>query len=264
MRTENPLISVCINCDTRSESSQQDGLFNGTVNADYLTDGIENKRKFFDGFDIEIIVFIDEHNPVDNKTLDALRSIADTVIIRKHSHEISFNDYNYLNCLSVARGKYVCHIDGDMGLFTASRAPIDKMLQWLEQVKFVSYPSYWSPVAIDDPTFGGRMWASTRFFICKRETLNFDALRKCIEEPNWAYEKFGDVPRRCNWLEHFLTLANENSVYYPPIEPDSYLIFCWGRYEKFTLMRLNNQSYEEVRDWVSSKGNIQYPCDVFC
>lgn len=256
-----PLISIVINCDTRGEKNEQTGLFNGVVNNDFLTDGVFNKIKFFDGFDIETIVFIDEHNPVDEKTLNYLRSIVDCVAIRKHTNEVSFNDYNYLNALSLARGKYIAHLDQDTAAFTRSKDSIQYMLDLLEQYKFVSYPSAWSPSAVDDPSFGGRMWASTRFFLCKRETLNFDTLKKCVEEPNWAYENFGDVPRRCNWLEHFLTLTNDNSVYYPPIQTNNYTIFTWENYETYTLRRLNEYTYDEIFNWHNSHP-IHYPNNV--
>lgn len=256
-----PLLSVVINADTRSEKDEQTGLFNGAVNNDFLTDGVFNKIQFFKGFDIETILFIDKHNEIPEKTLEYIHSICDTVVIRKHTHEESFNDYNYLAALQLARGEYVAHFDQDTAAFTSSPDIINKMISCLEQVKFVSYPSYWSPNAVDDPTFGGRMWASTRFFMCKRETLRFDELRECIREPNYAYDKYGDVPRRCNWLEHFLTLTNGNSVFYPPMEIDSYTIFSWGKYEKWTLRRLNEQPYEDIRKWLDIHP-IVYPNDI--
>lgn len=259
-----PDISVVINCDTRSQKDTQGGLFAGVVNTDFLTDGIFNKKKFFNVFDIEIILFIDEHNPVDEKTLNYIRDICDVVCIRKHTDEHAFNDYNYLSALSLARGKYVCHFDQDVAAFTLSPEPIHQMIRLLEQYSFVSYPSHWSPRAVDDPSFGNRTWASTRFFICKKEAIKFDELRKMIEEPNWGYEKYGDSPRKCNWTEHFLSLMNNDSVYYPPIDYNSHMIFTWGRYEGCILQRLNNQAYEEVRDWVLMKGGIQYPVDVYC
>jgi len=135
------------------------------------------------------------------------------------------------------------------------------LVDLLETYKFVSYPSIWSPVAVDDPTFNGRMWASTRFFMCKRETLKFDVLRNCIEEPEWAYKIFGDVARRCNWLEHFLTLTNNNSVYYPSIQTDKLTIFTWENYETYTLRRLNGYTYDEIYNWHSSHP-IFYPNNV--
>jgi len=255
-----PKISVIINCDTRSQKDEQTGLFGGVVNLDFLSDGIFNKKKFFDGFDIEVIVFIDEHNPVDEKTLSYLRTICDTVVVRKHTHENGFNDYNYLSALSLARGNYIAHFDQDTAAFTFSPEPVQELINLLEQYKFVSYPSYWSPNAVHDPSFGGRMWASTRFFMCKRETLKFDVLRNCIDEPEWAYKTFGDVPRRCNWLEHFLTLTNDNSVYYPPIQTEKLSIFTWEKYETYTLKRMNELPYEEIYKWHNTHP-IFYPCN---
>lgn len=254
------MISIVINCDTRPQKNEQTGLFGGVCNEDFLTDGIFNKIKFFDGFDTETIVFIDEHLPVSEKTLEYLRSICTTVVVRKHTSENSFNDYNYLSALSLARGALVAHYDQDVAAFTSSKESVQSLIDLLETYKFVSYPSIWSPNAVDDASFGGRMWASTRFFMCKRETLKFDALRNCIEEPEWAYKTFGDVPRRCNWLEHFLTLANGNSVYYPPIQTEKLTIFTWERYETYTLRRLNELPYEEIYKWHDSHP-IFYPAN---
>lgn len=258
------MISLVINCDTRAEKNQETGLFNGVCNEDFLTDGILNKIAFLKGFEIETIVFIDEHLPVPEKTLEYLRSIVDCVVLRKHTNEEKFNDYNYLSALALARGEIICHIDQDTACFTSDETPIKKMIQLLEDYKFVSYPSHWSPNAVYDESFGGRMWASTRFFMCKRDTLKFDTLRRCLETPDWAYETFGDSPRKCNWLEHFLTLSNSNSVYYPEIELDKYAVFSWASYEKWTLRRLNELPYQEIKNWISSKGGIQYPVDVRC
>ena len=257
-------ISIVINCDTRPEKGTADGLFSGTSNEDYLTDGVFNKINLFKGFDIETILFIDEHLPVTENTLEYIRSIVDTVIIRKHTNENSFNDYNYISALSLARGEIVCHADQDTACFTSGKEYIEELINYLDKYKFVSYPSHWSPRAVDDPSFGNRTWASTRFFMCKRKTLMFDILRGCIEEPEWAYATFGDSQRRCNWLEHFLTLSNGDSCYYPPIELDKGAIFSWGSYEKYTLRRLNELSYEDVVKWVTGQGGIQYPVDVNC
>lgn len=244
-----PLISLVINCDTRPQKNEQTGLFGGVCNEDFLTDGVFNKIKFFDGFDKEVIVFIDEHLKVSDSTIEYLRNMVDVVVVRKHTSENSFNDYNYLSALSLCRGDIVCHFDQDVAAFSSSKESVQSLIDLLETYKFVSYPSIWSPNAVDDPSFGGKMWASTRFFMCKRETLKFDILRSCIEEPEWAYKTFGDVPRRCNWLEHFLTLTNNNSVYYPPIQTDKLTIFTWETYETYTFRRLNGFTYEQIFEW---------------
>lgn len=102
-----------------------------------------------------------------------------------------------------------------------------------------------------------------QIFLCKKEALKFEELKNCVIEPNWGYEKYGDSPRKTNWLEHFLTLTNNDSCYYPPIELDEYAIFSWGSYDKFILQRLNNIPYKQVKEFIESNGGIQYPCDVF-
>tara|TARA_R110000868_G_scaffold243012_1_gene498716 strand:+ start:1883 stop:2668 length:786 start_codon:yes stop_codon:yes gene_type:complete len=259
-----PTISLVINCDTRPAKDSADGLFSGTSNEDFLTDGIANKIKFFEGFDIETIVFIDEHLPISDDTLQYLRSIADTVVVRKHTSEPGFNDNNYLSALSLATGKYVCHCDQDTALFTSSAEPINKMIGWLESWDYISYPSHWSPKAVDDPTFD-HVWASTRFFICKRETIDFTELRWMMADYNRCYEKY-PANRKCFWTEHWLGLIARDKgkgVFYPAIVDSDCLIFSWGRYEQWLLRRLNGYSYQQVLDWVISKSGIQYPNDVF-
>lgn len=254
-------LSLVINCDTRPPKGTVDGMFSGTSNEDYLIDGILNKQKFFSGFDIETIVFVDKHTEIPKSVIDYLHSTCDTVIIRKHTNEPSFNCYNYLDALSQARGQYVCHCDQDTSLFTSGEDYIRELIAHLDNYKFVSYPSMWSPKAVHDESFGNRTWASTRFFICKRETLKFDVLRQCVEEPEWAYQQFGDSPRRCNWLEHFLTLSNNDSCYYPPVDIDKGLIFSWGSYEKYTLRRLNEYNHDQIKEWQQTHP-LYYPNDI--
>lgn len=256
-----PLISVVINVDTRGQRDEQDGLFNGVCNEDFLTDGVFNKIKFFDGFDIETIVFIDEHLPVSEKTLEYLRSIVDCVVVRKHSNELNFNDYNYLSSLALARGKYIAHFDQDTAAFSRNKESVQYMLDLLEQYKFVSYPSIWSPNPVDDATFNNFWWASTRFFICKRDAIKITELEECIKEPEYCYQKYGDRPRRCNWTEHFIAHMNNNSVYYPPIQTNNYTIFTWEKYEQYTLRRMNEFTYDQVYEWHNSH-QIFYPNNV--
>lgn len=257
------LISLCINCDTRPERNNLSGdSLTGVVNEDFLTDGIFNKIRFLYGFEFEVIVFIDEHLPIPEKSLDYIRSICDCVVIRKHTQEDKFNDYNFLASMYLGRGDYIMHVDQDTSMFARDKEYLQELINLLETYKFVSYPSYWSPRAVHDDSFGKRTWASTRFFICKRETLQFDTLIHCLKDADWAYATFGDSPRRCNWLEHFLSLANNDSVFYPPIEPQKGIIFSWGRYEKWTLRRLNEYSYDEIIKFLEAHP-IQYPNDVY-
>lgn len=260
-----PDISIVINCDTRGERNQQTGLFNGVVNLDFLTDGVFNKIAFFKGYDIETIVFIDEHNKVDEKTLSYLRSICDTVVVRKHTHEPLFNDMNYISAMGLARGKYIAKFDQDTACFTSSKQPIENMIEWLEVYDYVSYPSWWSPNPVLDDSFD-HWWSSTRFFMCKRETIDFTELRWMMGDYDRCYEKY-PVNRKCFWTEHWLGMLSKykgKGVFYPPIDLQNYTIFSWGSYEKYTLRRLNELQYSEIVNFINSKGGIQYPNDVFC
>jgi hypothetical protein len=259
-----PQISIVINCDTRKPKNEQHGLFDGVVNQDFLTDGIFNKMAFFEGFDIETIVFIDEHNPVPEATLIYLRSIVDTVVIRKHTHEEKFNDWNYWSALALARGEIVCHFDQDVCAFASGKEAVQEMIDILEYHDYVSYPSHWTPYPTHDPNYD-YYWCSTRFFMCKRETLDFTEIKKCLQDMDYLYGKYPASVKN-PWFEHIIALISKytgKGVYYPKIDLSKLIIFTWGRYDSYTLRRLNEQSYLEVSEWVGKRG-IHYPVDVYC
>jgi hypothetical protein len=258
-----PTISVIINADTRPQRDEQTGLFSGVCNEDFLIDGIFNKIQFFKGFDIETIVFIDEHLPVPDKTLEYLRSMCDCVVIRKHTKEEKFNDWNYWSALMLARGTYIAHFDQDSAAFTSSPEAVQDFINGLEVYDFISYPSHWSPAPVHDPNYD-YYWCSTRFFMCKRETLDFTEIKKCLQDSDYLYGKY-PASVRTPWAEHILGLISKytgKGVYYPPIQLDRIAIFSWANYEQWVLRRLNEYSYGQIVEFINSKGGIQYPNDI--
>lgn len=251
-------VSICINVDTRPENDTNKEMFRGVVSRDFLYEGVINKINLFKDFSKEVIVFCDEHEPIEEKTLMAMKSVCDTLVIRKHNKSFeyqddfpAFNDFNYIQCLSQARGRFVFHFDGDVAAFTSSSKPIKEIMNKLEEVPFVSYPSIWSPNPVDDPSFENHFWVSTRFFACKRSTLDFTEIIKCQLDYDYWKEKYPRA-RLCHWLEHLLC-KHPNDVYYPPLQFDRFILFVWDDYEKYILQRLNNQSFEDVNNWVCSK-----------
>lgn len=262
-----PLISCVVNIDSRPENDTNQQMFNGVVSRDFMYDGIVNKRKLFEGFDAEFIVFCDEHEPLTEKQVSDLRQVSDVLIIRKHNKKFediepyaAFNDLNYMNALSMARGKYVFHFDGDVSAFTSSTQPIQEYIDLLEQYDYVSYPSIWSPNPVHDESFGGKYWVSTRFFCCKRTTLDFSEIMKCQLDYDYWKDTY-PVPRLCHWTEHILSSISWHKgkgVYYPPVQFERFILFTWENYHKYTLQRLNGQSFEEVNNWVCSK-SFHYP-----
>ena len=259
-------ISIVINADTRQERDVFGGNnLTGVVSRDFLVDGVINKIKAFDGFEKEVILFVDEHQKIEDKLLDEIRDNVDTLILRKHTDWNLYNDDYYIQALEMARGEYIFHFDQDTAIFTSSKDCIQEYLDLLEKYDYVSYPSAWSPNAVDDPSFD-YLWCSTRTFCCKRETIDINEMRRCLGDYDYAFETY-PASRKCGWTEHYLGLISKykgKGVYYPPIQYHKMMIFSWGSYEKYILKRLNYQSYQEVKDWVLSKGGILYPNDVYC
>lgn len=265
-----PKISVVINADTRPQNDSEGEMGKGVVNLDFLVHGVVNKINFFVGFDIEVILFVDVHEPLHPMTIAELHRICDTVVLRKHRPWGSencaekHNDYNYLHALSLARGEYVAHFDMDMAAFTRDEQPILQMLEWLEKYAFVCYPSEHSPAPCHDDSFD-YWWASTRFFICKREQLNIGGIAHCLHNKmyfdNWYKSK-----KDLHWMEHIIgrmvKFHNMYPVFYPPFDLTNYAIWSWKSYINGTLPKLNRMQYDKVGEYINECNGIFYPCDL--
>lgn len=258
-------ISLIYNCDTRPQNNEFGGNnLQGVCNSDFITDGLYNVKKFLSGFDVETIMVIDEHLQLSESDLAYVRKNTDCLLIRKHTDEPKFNDWNYWRSLMLASGDIIIKIDQDTACFANSSEPIQNLINLLEQYDYISYPSMWTPRAHTASEYD-YMWCSTRFMMCKRETLDFTEIKKCLEDSDYLFNKY-PASIQNPWMEHVIGLIskyNGKGVYYPPIEEDNYLVFSWAFYEKCTLRRLNELPYNEVKAWVTERG-IYYPVDVRC
>lgn len=255
-------VSIIINCDTRPENNSENGLTKGVVSRDFLTDGLLNKVKFFSGFELEVIMCIDEHEPIAEEDFNYMKTLASTIVIRKHTDEPKFNDWNYWRALAMASGDIICHFDQDSVAFSSSPSAVQEMIDLLDKYDYVSYPSHWSPNPVVDLNYD-YWWCSTRFFMCKRTTLDLTEIKKCLEDSGYLYEKYPASVRN-PWMEHVLGLTAKytgNGVYYPPMELDKLAIFSWGSYDKWILRRLNGYSYDEIKNWLNSHP-ILYPNNI--
>lgn len=260
------MISLVINVDSRPQSTEAGAIGSGVTCNDLLVPTVQNKINFFKGFDIETILHIDEHNHVSTYTLGLLREMCDCVIVRKHSKHYRgidnfgpFNDINYLQALSMARGEFIAHFDQDMIAFSHSQDQVNNLLWFVESntYKYVSYPSSASPRCVDDPSFGDHIWASTRFFMCRKETINLTELEDAIWDNQAFYKKYGTPPRVHPWTEHFLGQACGYSVFYPPLSND-YLISPIHKYKEGVLDKLNKLPYDEIGNKLIAAGAHSY------
>jgi len=261
-----PLISVVINADTRNGFQHHDTIaekmFDGCRSLDFLIDGVETKKRFFSGFDIETILFIDQHIEIPSTKLEKIRDLVDVLVIRNHTNEPNFNDFNYVSALQLARGEIIAHFDQDTNAFASLPLVIQKQIDLLNTYDYISYPSYWSPLAINDDSFN-YSWASTRYFLCKRETLDFTEILKCQRNYEYFIETY-QPSRVCHWIEHILgaiATRKGKGVYYPPMNLNEYAVFSWGAYKSGTLKYLNQLDYGGILNWLNSNP-IVYPCDI--
>lgn len=260
-------ISLVINADTRPGCDAEcskigdfgQGSLQGCRSWDFLIDGVINKHRFLSGSDAEIetILYVDIHNPIPKRIQMKIEALQDCGYITKlitaqHSRaRHRWNDWLYIDALCHATGEYVAHFDADAAAF--SRSPmIPPYVELLKTFKYVCQPS-----ATADH---GMTHASTRFFICRRETLDLDELGRCLDD---GYRQAKFPGQHLPALEHIIgALAGTGSVIYPPRKDHNYCVFSFVHYYRGLLWWLNDLPYEEVRRYVFERcGGICGPGD---
>lgn len=272
------MISIIINADTRpgqdavsqTVGDHGEGSLQGVRSWDFLTELPRTAEKFFLPHNCETVLYVDEVDPIPVEISDKLDHMEESSGCRfkwsskKHDHsQPRWNDRIYLEALQGAKGDYVVHLDQDCALF---RSPdndiVARYLKWLDEgYRFICQSTNLTKEQ------HGMWWASTRFFMCKRETLDFTVLWKTLEDRNSIFSKYpwedGAVWMPC--LEHALgVMGGKDKVLYPPREdgPDGYTIFSWVVYYRGLLELMNNSTYEKVQDFVFNvSGGLCGPSD---
>jgi len=251
------MISLVINCDTRpglhaplsrvgGDGGQ--GSLHGCRHADFLTDGITNKINFLAGHKLQVIVYIDEHEPLPPAAREELTAWyqagrIDHLVCKPHDRRRHrWYDHIYLDALALATGEHVCHFDQDTA---ALRAPgADPAAEAIAALDAGECDFFCQPCAVAGH---GMWWASTRFFISR--PLAVPELRRCLDNTYLA-QKIGPRPQSPCCLEQTLgLLAGLGRVRYPPQTPD-WVVWHWAHYHAGTLGWLNQASYEQARDYL--------------
>lgn len=260
------MISVAINTDTRTgwlndqfscgEDDHIEGL-HGVRSIDFMIDGVTNKMNFFSGCEhtLQCILYIDEHESLSN---EHLRIITDNVEHYGNGSHVIVNrctnktarmkdfrwcDWLYMDALRYAEGDYIVHFDGDTNAFRTPQCNIvSKYINWLDsgEWKFVSQPTNMS---VEDH---GMWWASTRFLIYKQNVIDYDEMKRCMDNKYLLdnYPFASSLTRLPFCLEQTLgVMAGKNGVLYPDRQDDEYCIFTWMKYFKGTLRWLNDMPY---------------------
>lgn len=280
-------LSLIYNLDSRRKwlndmTSTAEGE-GGCRSIDFFTHGLFNKIAFLRSplVEIDVFVYIDEYEPVPSDVLSAMDEICKACNVKwtykkvKHSLERfgskygkHNNDLIYVNSLAEATGDYVAHFDSDIAAFRRPDYDITAhYIDWLERYKYVSCQSLHSPNCIDfnDPAWKHMdyMWASTRFFICKRETLpERDELIRCFNN-GYLEQKYGKLAKP-NIVEHILgVIAGDNQVFYPPVDIDRHMVISWATYYKGVLDNLNSMEYPDIAKYIVEEcGGIHGANDV--
>lgn len=255
-------LSLIINADSRPgylTSTLGEGWGNnslqGVRSIDFLTEGVRQKISFFRRYDLQVILYIDKHEDISPELMKEIKSIVlpcgnnSQVIFKEHNRtDYKWNDKIYIDALKLAEGDYVCHVDQDCNIYRRDESDIvEAYLDLLEVYKYICQP--WDGVGDE------MLHASTRFFICKRETLDFSMIEKSI-----FVNPLNGKHNPC--LEHTLgILAGNRNVLYPSREDNSYLIFSWAIYFPGILEKLNKMSYDKIKLYVVDQCELHGPND---
>lgn len=269
------MISVVINADTRigvhnTSSTVGDfgeGSLQGVRSLDLLTEGVKNKMNFFRGYETQCILYVDVHEQLSVALRAEIINLVESygnnsqAIFKAHDRvRDRWNDRLYLEALKLAEGEYVAHFDQDTNAFCDEEYDIViQYIFWLneDKYKFVCQPTNLTKEEHK------MYFASTRFFVCKKEMLDFDEIERCFDY-DYLFKKYGvieEMPNPC-CLEHILGyIAGKGNVLYPQREDDNYIIFSWVRYFSGTLKKLNERNYEEAKKYIINLG-VHGPNDV--
>ncbi len=252
-----------------------------------MTDNILNKINFFKGYNIETTLYVDIHEPLTPYLKDWLLDMQDTgliqnLILAKNSHDFAgrnirqWQDILYLHALIMSRAEYIAHFDGDTSAFKKEDCQVvEEWIKMIEtgQYKIISYPTFFSPNEGDIPGQNALpappgcpdyLWASTRFFFCRRDLIDYNGIIELLDDNVWIKKHQGKPHRYPNVMEQILGfLAGPEQVCYPPKILSNYMIFSWHDYYAGTLKKLNEMPYEEVHQYIINKcGGINGACDV--
>lgn len=279
-------IGIVINLDTRPGYTDEKAFCGmdgggGCRSTDFFIDNVLNKIAFFRGYDIEVTLYVHVIEDVTFELWNDIKKMLDAGII----HNLAFNrdtrtfmgkqirqyhDTMYLNALMLSRSKYVAHFDADGGAYRRDDCDIvDRLIQWVDsgQYDIISYPSFHSPMEGSGQCLAGApeyLWASTRFFFCKREFIDYNEFVKCFDDNYWIAKHKGKPYRYPNVTEQILGfMAGPKRTLYPPKNLAEFMIFSWHQYYKDVIGTLNKKTYTEVHDFIMNKcGGINGPCDV--
>lgn len=254
-------ISLVINCDTRKGQDTEvtrigdygSGSLQGCRSWDFLTDGIRNKMNFFRGYDLQTIVYVDEHEKLKPEIVEEIHAIGNIKLVVDYKTRFcgsKFNDWLYVNALKHAECGWVCHADQDVAAFRRDDCRIvDDYTAWLgKDYKYICQPSVLTKEQHQ------MSHASTRWLFCNRETLDFTEMERCLTDSRYCQRRFPGKHIPC--LEFLLSaISGPDSVLYPPANDwRDYMVFSWVSYFRENLAKLNQMSYEQVRKQVLEWG----------
>jgi len=252
------MLSIVLNADTRvgylNDNSQVgdygSGSLQGVRSCDFLVEGLKNKMHYFRGYECQCILFMDVHEDISVELMSEIESIVysygnnSKVVLVPHSKEKDkWNDLLYIEALKLAEGDYIAHFDQDCNAYRTDESDIiEDYIYWLDSDKYKYICQPWDGVG-DEMTH-----ASTRFFICKKETLDLPLIERSL-----FINPLMGKHNPC--LEHTLgILAGEDGVLYPPRRDEEYLVFSWARYFKGTLKKLNEMEPKDAINYVLGLG----------
>lgn len=252
-------ISLVINADSRAGwmdsftgiKDHGDNSLCGCRSVDFMLAGVRNKLKFFDGHDLETILVIDERESIpawvrDELNVMVMKGEITKLVIKKFDHAIHrWNCHLYCESIKYATGDYLVHFDGDAAAFRHPDWNAFEFYAGLLERDDCNAVCQQTPMKKE---IHGMWWMSTRFFICKRATLDIEEAQRCIDD-RYRRRKYPNA-KHSPCAEHLFALVSGEKVLYPPADYGHCVVFSWVNYYRGVLEKLNAMSYEDAARYI--------------
>lgn len=232
----------------------------GCRSVDFITEATIARQRFLESplvDEVETIICIDVHEPIPSWVYERLFEISNCYVVtdQHDRHRHRWNDYIYIHALRQATGDLVAKWDGDC---IGYRHPDFDVLTYY--FDFLSNgAAYVCQQTKLIPEVEPMWWASTRFFLCRRETLDLDEAARCIDD-DYRRAKYG--PKHCPCLEHCLGLMCGERVIYPPEKNSDFIVWNWVQYYLNCIPKLNNMPYADILQYVHDCGDVHGASDL--
>lgn len=235
----------------------------GCRSIDFMTDAVIAKKWFIESElvdDSRVSLLVDEHEPI-TPALDELAAKVGDFVSVSNWNRSDHRWYDKIQIRALRMGietgaDVIVKWDGDC--IGYRREGFDFFAHALELMDKTgaAYICQSTPL---NPDEHGMKHASTRFFLCRAETLDLDKAEWLLDD----FQRAKTFPcRHLPCLEHILGAMAGDRVCYPKSDYDNWVVWSWVKYFKGTIAKLNAATYGQVLGYIEDCGGVHGASDL--